>query len=74
MPADTVWCKYPCLDTVWCNTDMINAEFVFQTDPAFIAFIVLKSLFSLYYQRKVTPALSKRSCGSSFYGQIVQIF
>ena len=21
MPADTVWCKYPCLDTVWCNTD-----------------------------------------------------
>ena len=19
--ADTVWCKYPSLDTVWCNTD-----------------------------------------------------
>ena len=36
---DTFWCKYPSLDTVWCNTDMMNAEFVYHTDPAFIAFM-----------------------------------
>ena len=24
--ADTVWCKYPSLDTVWCNTDMKKAR------------------------------------------------
>ena len=23
--ADTVWCKYPSLDAVWCNTDNIKA-------------------------------------------------
>ena len=45
--ADTVWCKYPSLDTVWCNTDMISAEFVYQTDPAFFMFMGLKSLYSL---------------------------
>ena len=28
-----------CADTVWCNTDMINAEFVYQTNPAFFAFM-----------------------------------
>ena len=47
MPADTVWCKYPCLDTVWYNTDMINAEFVYQTDPAFFMFVEAKYLVSL---------------------------
>ena len=45
--ADTVWCKYPSLDTVWCNTDMINAEFVYQTDPAFFMSIGPKPLFFL---------------------------
>ena len=27
MPADTVWCKYHCLDTVWCNTDKTTSIF-----------------------------------------------
>ena len=45
--ADTVWCKYPSLDTVWCSTDMINAEFVYQTDPAFFMFMEAKYLVSL---------------------------
>ena len=44
---DTVWCKYPFPDTVWCNTDMINAEFVYQANPAFIMFMGQKSLFFL---------------------------
>ena len=39
----TFWCKYPPLDTVWCDTDMISAEFVYQTDPAFITFMGPKS-------------------------------
>ena len=43
----TFWCRYPSLDTVWCNTDMINAEFVYQTNPAFITFMRPKSLFFL---------------------------
>ena len=45
--ADTVWCKYPSLDTVWCNTDMISAEFVYHTDSAFFMFIGQKPLFFL---------------------------
>jgi len=44
---DTFWCKYPSLDTVWCNTDMINAEFVYQTDPAFFMFMRRISPFFL---------------------------
>ena len=44
---DTVWCKYPSLDTVWYNTDMISAEFVYQTDPAFFMFMGRKSLIFL---------------------------
>ena len=39
--SDTFWCKYPSLDTFWCNTDMINAEIVYQTDPAFFMFMGL---------------------------------
>ena len=45
--ADTVWCKYPSLDTVWCNTNMINAEFVYRANPAFFAFMGRKYLISL---------------------------
>ena len=40
---DTFWFKYPSLDTVWYNTDMIIAEFVYQTDPAFFMFMGLKT-------------------------------
>ena len=47
VPPDTIWCKYSSLDTVWYNTDMISAEFVYQTDPAFITFIGQKSPVSL---------------------------
>ena len=25
---DTVWCKYPSLDTFWCNTDRNRLEIV----------------------------------------------
>ena len=44
---DTFWRKYPSLDTVWRNTDMINAEFVYHTDSAFFMFMWLKSYISL---------------------------
>ena len=44
---DTFWCKYPSLDTVWCNTDMISAEFVYQANPAFFVFMRPKSRNSL---------------------------
>ena len=52
MPADTVWCKYPSLDTVWCNTDMINAEFVYQTNPAFFMLIGKNPCFSCNFNEK----------------------
>ena len=55
MPTDTVWCKYPCLDTVWCNTDMINAEFVYYTNPAFIIFPGEKPYFSCNFNEKLLP-------------------
>ena len=55
MPADTVWCKYPCLDTVWCNTDMISAEFVCYTNPAFIIFPGEKPYFSCNFNEKFLP-------------------
>ena len=53
---DTVWCKYPSLDTVWYNTDMIIAEFVYQANPAIIAFMRQNSLFFLYFYRNFAPS------------------
>ena len=45
---------------------MKNAEFVYQANPAFIAFMKQKSLFSLLFQRKIAPAGSRWSGRSSF--------
>ena len=63
---DTFWCKYPSLDTVWCNTDMINAEFVYHTDSAFIMFMGLKTRFSCNFNEKLLPHDQKDRAGALF--------
>ena len=41
------WPDLPLIYTVWSYFAMINAEFVYQTDPAFFMFMKVKYLVSL---------------------------
>ena len=42
-------------DTVWCSTDMISAEFVYYTNPAFIIFLGEKPYFPCNINEKFLP-------------------
>ena len=47
---DTVWCKYPSLDTFWCNTDrnrleMFRFKAIFAFVGSFFRFKVLGLVF-----------------------------
>ena len=46
-------------DTVWCNTDMINAEFVYYTNPAFIIFPGEKPTFSVISTKSFSHTVKK---------------
>ena len=48
--SDTFWCKYPSLDTVWCNTDrnrleMFRFKAIFAFVGSFFRFKVLGLVF-----------------------------
>ena len=56
---DTVWCKYPSLDTFWCNTDMNNTEFVYQTNSVFV--VKYHSLCEWYKKLKAIRRYTKKA-------------
>ena len=51
---DTVWCKYPSLDTFWCNTDRNRLEmFRFKAIFAFVGSFFRFNVLGLVFDHNV---------------------